>query len=417
MYRRWLLLSLVLLLSVPTLTAASICDSDHDGLLLALSEARLPQGTQQKIVTKVQNARRQSKSSAPNSRSNAIKQLEQALQLLDSNATRDVAADTRTKLRSAITAYASCLSSAPALQSVPVTVRVKQVGDTAGTTVPAGANVEIRLDGETAGKTKPDGTATLTVTLGDHSFAAVAAADYGALLRVEVTQATQTLDLVMNGGADFAVRAQLQIDELADHVLQPTFKTFTARFLDAEGNTVKLKTLSRFELTSTGGELTDLRPSIALKNGEMASTDVAALRQILNDRFGPYELVVSGADNDSRVYRNKITFDLGRHRASGAVTSPASVAVPLAGIPVRLTNDRNGFVFWATTAANGTLTLPALLPEGVYLVYCNTVHQSIRYFCADAFVLNADRNFSLRLFALAGPAAEPMALSTSTGGR
>lgn len=411
-----LLLSLFL---VPSASAASLCDPEYDNVTIALGEARLPQGTQQKIVSKVDTARRQSRSSAPNSVKNAIRQLDQALQLLDSNATKDVAPATRTKLRAAISAYSACLTSTPAPQNVQVTVRVTRVGETAGATVSAGKDIEIRVDGDIVGKTKADGSAAVTVPVGEHLFAAVASPDYGATLLIEITPATTILDLVMNGGGDFSIPAALQIDELVDSVIQPTFPSFTARFLDRDGNTIKLKSLRQVEMTSTGGELTDLRTSFTLKNstGELVCSNVAALRQILADRFGPYELVVAGVDNDDRLYRNRVTFDLGRFRAGGVVNSPTQVAVPLSGISLRLTNDRNGFVFWGTTGANGSLTFPALMPEGVYLVSCSTVYQSIRYFCADAFVLNADRNFSLRLIALAGPAAEPVTPAASTQGQ
>lgn len=408
---------LIAALVAPHASAASVCDNEFEISVLALSKARLPQGTQQKLVTKVYNARRMSRSAEGNGRTRAIQQLEQALHLLDSNATKSVAAEAVTNLRAAIGGYAGCLRTAPALQTVQVTVRALTVPDAGGAPVPAGEGVEIRLDGEPVGKTKKDGTLTFPVTVGEHTFTAASAVAVGASSFVDVT-AAMTVDLVLAFGGDYSLTADLQIDELGDNVLQPTASTVTARFLDADLNTVKLKTIHRIELSSTGSEIVDLKSKFAVKGqGELASTDPAGFKQLLANRYGPFELLVIAAANDGRVYRNNVRFDLGRYRTGGTVAPPAQVPVPLGNIAVRLTNDRSGQAFWATTGANGSLTLPNLMPEGVYMVWCETVHQNVRYYCADAYVLNADRNFSLRLFALAGPAAEPAATATTEQGQ
>jgi hypothetical protein len=406
---------LIAALSAPSASAASLCDDEYEIAVLALSKAQLPQGTQQKLVSKVYNARRMSRSAAANGRTRAVQQLEQALQLIDSNATKSVAAETRAKLRTAIDGYAGCLRSAPALQVVQMTVRALLAAD-GGTPAPA-EGVEVRVDGESAGKTKKDGTLVVPVTAGEHTFAAVSSAAVGASAFLDVT-APATVDLVLAFGGDYSVTADLQVDELTDNVLQPSAATVTARFLDSDLATVKLKTLDRVELSSTSSDIVDLGKKFTVKaQGEIVSNDVAGFKQLLNDRYGPFELLISATGNDGRVYRNKVRFDLGRYRASGAIGSPSAVSVPLSDIPVRFTNDRSGQAFWATTGANGTVALPGLMPEGVYLVWCETVHQNVRYYCADAFVLNADRNFTMRLFALAGPAAEPISAATTEQGR
>lgn len=409
---------LIVALSAPRALAASLCDNEYEVAVLALSKAQLPQGTQQKLVSKVYNARRMSRGAAANARTKAVQQLDQALQLLDSNATKNVAAETRAKLRTAIDGYAGCLRSAPVLQVVQVTVRALTYTEAGGNTpVSAGEGIEIRLDGDTAGKTKKDGTLVVPVTVGEHTFAAAAAASFGASQFLDVTAAA-TVDLVMTFGGDYTVGADLQIDELTDNVLQPAAATVTARFLDADLATVKLKTIQRIELSSTGSEIIDLTKKFSLKGqGELVSTDVVGFKQLLTDRYGPFELLVVAAGSDGRVYRNTARFDLGRYRAGGSVGSPSQVAVPVSNIAVRLTNDRSGHAFWTTTSASGAVSLPNLMPEGVYMIWCETVHQNIRYYCSDAFFLNAERNFSLRLFALAGPAAETVSAATTEAGQ
>src|SRR4051794_9014896 len=117
--RRFLLLVAVLFSVEAAL--ADPCETEHQFVLGALEAAKLPEGTHQKIATKVENAWRIFASGSTQSGKNAASQLDQAKKLLDGAAAKNVPADLRDALRSAIDAFSTCIGSS-SIPTAPLTV-------------------------------------------------------------------------------------------------------------------------------------------------------------------------------------------------------------------------------------------------------------------------------------------------------
>src|SRR5438445_3918034 len=141
--RRFLLLATVLF-SVQA-AFADPCETQHQLVIGALEAAKLPEGTHQKIATKVENAWRIFSSASTQSGKNAAAQLDQAKKLLDGAAVKNVPAELRSALASAIDAFSACIGSS-SIPTAPVTVRVSLAATTVGALpTPAGPGVTLRV--------------------------------------------------------------------------------------------------------------------------------------------------------------------------------------------------------------------------------------------------------------------------------
>ena len=147
----------------PVVVAA--CDSSYEAAAAAIKDAWLGQGLERKLLTKVDNSWRVYQSGMKNSQKNAVKQLENALRLLDSPATKQIPPASREKIRKAIENFLACLSGAPPVDTATLTVRTFLPSDVAvdGRGDPAGAGVIIKIGGIEFGLTGAEGTATLQV--------------------------------------------------------------------------------------------------------------------------------------------------------------------------------------------------------------------------------------------------------------
>ena len=386
-FPRALFLSAALAATLP-LMALVPCQTEFEAARLAVANAQLSRDSQQQVLSKLQSAWTAARSNAPDGYTTALSQLALAKQVLTTTPFHSVPAEQIAKISDAIDAFSACLQSAAAVIPVPVTVRVFSAPD-----VPAGAGVNILVDDEQRATTADDSTVSVSVSPGDHRFTAVQFVNIGGSASATIADGQPaTIDIVLASG-DFATSATLKIDESFDGVVSRDFTSFTLHLIDAYGNTVAIKKIVELELTG-GGIITNVASRFTIKiAGSAFASDKTGLRDLLLDQFGPYELRLRALDQVGKTWRGATRFDLGRYHATGTILAPSGVTPE--GVPLRLTNQRNHYAFWQTSAPKGAITFPAYLPEGPYIVSCEFVQNGMRYQAADAFVLDADKSFSI----------------------
>jgi hypothetical protein len=365
----------------------------------ALVDAKLPTGLSQALGAKLVKAARLAAAGSPKALDAAAQQIAEAEGLLDETSARKIPADVRETLRRRFEALSESLRRAPVVMSTPVTVRAWTV-DELGANVAAGAAVSVRVDGAEVAQTAADGTASIGVAEGDHVFTAAAAVDVGASMTATIAGGSTPppIDIVMGTGGDFSFPCALQIDDATDNVVAANLSSFTLRLRDGGGAAIALQQLTSAAFESPKG-LSNMTAAFAVGSaGEVSATDAVALRTALLDSFGPFTISIRGTDAQGRPYRGSARFDIGRYHLTGVLSGPPSVSV--AALPVRVTNQRNGFSFWTTTTAAGGIAFPAALPEGVYIARCETVSGGVRYIAHTAFVLDSDKNFTASLQSL-----------------
>jgi hypothetical protein len=305
------------------------CRSEYDDSREAVARAYAPAGAQQSVLKQLQKAWT-AHAASPAGNTNALLQTESAKQTLGGLAFHDVSGEQTAKIGAAIDSFAACLRDLDAGGGTSATTSKRQV---------------------------------------------------------------TTLDEEPSDPGDFAVIAELQIDEAQDAVVPRGFAGFTMRLLDSEGQTIPVATIVELQLLD-GGNIGNVASAFSITTtGAVVAADPAALRDLLADKFGPYEVRLRALDPQGQTYQGSVHFDLGRYTAHGIVQAPAGVDA--SSVPVRLTNQRDHFSFWETTASGGALTFPALLPEGPYIVSCEFVRDGMRYHVADAFVLDANKTFTI----------------------
>ncbi len=368
--RRLLIAVVTILVSHAAL--AIPCETQHLSAVMALSSTRLPEGTHQKIATKIANAWRIFSSGSTQSNANAVAQLDQAKKLLDGPAVKNVPIELRNDVAAAIDALSSCIGSS-VVPTVPVTVLVFTGETAAGPGPAAGGGVTIRVDGDEAAKTKPDGTATINVPLGYRHFTAEQLPDWkGSARSIEILESGNLpVSIAMASGSDLSVAAELQIVELQDGVLPSDFTAATLQFVGDDGKTIRVRRLDTIELRSDA-DLLDVTKMFALRpDGTIALASADAFRTEVLDRYDPLRLSVHAFDDKGMPYRNSVQFAVGRYHASAAVQAPAGVTINPAAILVSVTNEKVSLSFWSVTTDDGKATFP-LLPAGHYLVACDS---------------------------------------------
>jgi hypothetical protein len=325
----------------------------------------------------------------------AAQQIDQASAILNGPQALGVSAEVRAALRRRLERLSESLRHAAVTASVPITVRAF-VADETGTEAAAGAGVSVRVDGFEVALTDAGGTATVNVGDGEHLFAAASGIDFGGsvLSTVDSSQAAP-IDVLMGVGGDYSLAASLQVDEATDGVVASDLSSFTLRFRDPAGAPIPVQQLLGVYVESSTGT-TNVTSSFSVATaGTLRANDPASFRTALLNSYGPFLVRARAVDATGHPYRGTANIDLGRYHLSGSLSGPPGV--PVSGVPVSITNQRDGFSFWATTSSGGVVVFPQALPEGVYSARCEVVSGGVRYLGRAAFVASAGGNFSMAL--------------------
>lgn len=378
------------------------CEADYTAVVTALEGAQLGQGLERKLITKVDNAWRIYQSGIKNSVKIAEHELDVALRLLDSPATKQIPPQLREELGAVITALQSCITGGPPVDTATLVVHTYLPSDAApdGHGEPGPAGVSIRVGGVELGVTGDDGSATVQVPAGTILVEArLYPSNQG---QAELTLAPgehAEVDLILDDGKELAEESMLVLDEAAEGVLANNFSAFTLRFLSDDSTTVALAEVDEVALLDrNGGPSVFLESKFALQaDGSLAATDLNALRSLLLARSGEIQVRVHGSDALGRIHDNVVGFYLARYRVVGTLHAPPSYpALDPAGLFVTATILNTDLVFRRVTDAAGQFELP-LLPAG-NLEFSSETFQNDRYYYGQGIVvLNGNLALSINM--------------------
>ncbi|HET9211101.1 MAG TPA: hypothetical protein VFR03_11920, partial [Thermoanaerobaculia bacterium] len=378
--------------------AQATCGPSHDSAVSAITGAQLGQGIERKLVTKVDNAWRMFQAGGKNGLKNALHQLDVALRLLDSPATKQIPPQTRDAVRHAIEDFQTCLVGGPPAETATLTVHTFLPSDASpdGKGDPAGAGVLVIVDGLELGVTGSDGVATVEVPAGTITVEArLYPSNVGT---AEVTLAagqSGQVDIILDEGKEPAEPTDLVLDESVDGVLPQAFSTFTLRFVKADDTTVQLSHLDEVELLDpNGGSSIFLQSQFALQpNGTVTATNPAALSSLFQARSGAIEMRMHGTDATGRTHDNLVRFYLSRFQVSGRLVAPPSFpGLDTSGIFITATILNTPLVFHAVSDGSGNFSFP-LLPSGNLEIHSETFQNGKYYYGQGIAVLN--RNLSV----------------------
>src|SRR6185436_18590642 len=163
--KRLLFLIAAALLLAASAYADAPCSDLYEQAKTSIVEARVGRGLEMKLLTKVENAWRIFRSGKKNAQKNALKQLDNALSLLDKNSTKQLPPDLRAALTTRISDLRHCIAGGQ-LTTGTLTVRVSKPSITTMSGTELGAGAIIRVNDEEVATTGADGTVTIEVPAG-----------------------------------------------------------------------------------------------------------------------------------------------------------------------------------------------------------------------------------------------------------
>jgi hypothetical protein len=390
MKKKYLCLVVAALLFAAVLHADAPCSGAYEKAKASIVDARLGRGLEMKLLTKVDNAWRVFRSGKKNAQKNAADDLDNALNLLDKNSTKQIPPEIRAAVQQAIAAFKQCIEGGT-VTTATLTVRVTRHDiETGGTALVAGAIV--RVNGEEVATTSSAGTATVDVPAGHTDLLAIVYPMEGATASVDLAAGTATtVDLPLTDREEHE-NTSLVLAEAPDGALPSTFNSFTLRFVDPTGASVPMRSIEEIQLRNIGGTGSTYWPQLfgVAADGSIQATNVTAWRSALNAQGGKLELAASAIDTRGRVHWGTFTFYLARFTMAGQLAAPPSnPTLNLGGIYVFASVLNTDLVFRTVSNADGSFSLP-LLPGGNIEIDANTIAGGQNYYGDAVVTLNGN---------------------------
>lgn len=401
-----LILATLLLVSTSGLATAQAapCKSDYESVISAIDNAPIAVGNKSKLRSHVNNAWRKFSSGKNQGSNNALKDLDQALKLLASNATAQVPPQTRASLTEAIQSMRACLASSAPTETATLKVRTFLPSDVSadGISGPAPAGVIIFVDNVEFGITNAAGKITLQVparTL--HIEARLYPSNSG---ETEVTLApneTKQVDIILQDGKELSENATLKVDQLVDGVLDRNFTALSLRFIKDDGATVVLKRIDLVALVSAAGGASRFTTEMFTlqSDGTLVLNNVDGFRSLLLFPVGKILLNAHGEDANGRVYDQTAEFFISAFKVVGHLAAPPSnPALNTSGITVTGKVLNTPLVFNAVSDAGGNFEFP-LLPFGNLELFSETFQNGSFYYGQGVLSLNNNKSVNLNMLA------------------
>lgn len=184
---------------------------------------------------------------------------------------------------------------------------------------PVGAGYAILVDGVPRAITDATGVATLPVPLSSTSVSALhRPSEAGTAPIAPVAGQTQAVDIIVSDDAELYGDANLRIDQVRQALLPGDFTALRLRFIDRDGNTIKLIDLIGVELYDGDDRSLGLQTKHFQleKEGTVVLIDLASIRNLL-DRPGRLQLELMGTDAQGVEYSGRVAFYVSHKRISG----------------------------------------------------------------------------------------------------
>lgn len=382
----------------------SPCQTNYDSVISAIDNAAIGVGNQTKLRSHVNNAWRKFISGKNQGLINSLKDLDQALKLLASNATSHVPQPTRASLTEAIQSMRACLAGSPPSETATLQVRTFLPSDVSpdGISGPAPAGVIIFVDDVEFGITNASGEITLQVPARTIQVEArLYPSNSG---ETEVTLApneTKQVDIILQDGKELSENAILKVDQLVDGILDRNFTALTLRFTKDDGSTVVLKQIDLVAVVSVAGGPSQFATGMfALQpDGTLVLNDIAGFRALLLSQPGKILLNAHGEDANGRIYDHTAEFFISAFKVVGHLSAPPSnSALNTSGIIVTGTILNTPLAFNVVSDTNGNFEFP-LLPSGNLEIFSETFQNGSFYYGQGVLVLNGNKSVNLNMLA------------------
>lgn len=350
---------------------------------------RLGRGLEMKLLTKVEQAWRTSRSGKKNAQKNALQQTDQALKLLDRNSTKQLPPDVRLTVQKAIEAFRKCIAGT-AVSTASLTVQVIRPQIENPSSMERVEGAILRVNGEEVAVTSSSGAVTMDVPAGETRVEAVLYPHSGAQRTVHLAAGTaQTVELELDDHTNYE-RSVLMVDEAPEGTLSNAFSTFTFRFRDLSGNSIPMAFVEAVDLLRPdGSRFNHWAPRFSVAaDGSIRPNDVAAWREELNGQQGKLDLSIMAVDTRGRHHFGRFPLYIARFVVQARLAAPPSnPTLDVGGVHVVASILNTNLVFRTVTAADGSFSLP-LLPRGNLEISAETETAGKKYYGLAVTALN-----------------------------
>lgn len=401
-----LVLATLLLFSLPGLATAQTppCKANYDSAISAIDNAAIGVGDKSKLRAHVNNAWRKFSSGKQQSLNHALKDLDQALKLLASNATSHVPPQTRASLTEANESMRTCLATSAPSETAILKVRTFLPSDVSpdGISGPAPAGVIIFVDNVEFGITNASGEITLRVPARTLEIEARLYPSSSGVTQVTLSpKETKRVDIILQDGKELSEDATLTVDQPVEGVLDRNFTALSLRFIKDDGSTVVLKQIDLVAVVNVAGAASRFATGMFTlqPNGTLVLNNVAGFRSLLVSGPGKILLNAHGEDANGRVYDQTVEFFIGAAKVVGHLAAPPSnPALNTSGIIVTGKILNTPLVFNVVSDAGGNFEFP-LLPFGNFELFSETLQNGSFYYGQGFVVLAANKLVNLNMLA------------------
>jgi hypothetical protein len=378
------------------------CSSNYDSVVSLINNAPIGNGNKTKLRSHVNNGWRMFISGKKNSLKNALKELDKALKLLNSNATKQIPPDVRNDLIQAIQSMRACLSGAPPTDTATLKIRTFLPSDISadGISGPGPAGVIILIDGSEFGSTGADGTATFQVPARTLQVEArLYPSNLGQAVVTLAPNETKQVDIILEEGKELSDNATLELDQLVDGILDRNFTAVTLRVIREDGSPAPLNTVDLVALVDPlGGPSTFVTQMFTLQpDGTLTLNNVNSFRSLLLARTGKILLNVHGEDTNGRIQDQTVEFFVSAFKIVGHLFAPPSnPSLNVGGIFVTASILNTDLVFNVVSDAGGNFEFP-LLPSGNFEFTSETLQGGLYYYGQGILVLNSNKILNVNM--------------------
>lgn len=363
------LLLLFIAATIATLAAANsspqappghTCEAQYDAAQVIIATEVDTDGDQRKLQTKLDNAWRAFwKEKQPTVANGSLDTLGQ---LLESEATRGVSAESKTLVAEAVAAFRQCINGQVPVGTATLAVTAFNYDETApdGKGEPAGPGVYLFVDGKHLGSTNDAGQATLTVPAGTVALQAIVPSTAIAEATVEAAEGTTVpLQLVLDDSKEVTSPVQLSVSGMNGNVLSSTFDSFTITLIDngAPRAAVAVAEVAiEDDLGNTLERLTDEFQVDAL--GRLQPLDITVVANAVA-KYPGRSLVLRVMAEDALGFTLLGTQPLywGQHTLNVTLVAPPSnPSLPVAGLRVTYQLMGTGLTLISTSDAAGNVS-------------------------------------------------------------
>jgi len=281
----------------------------------------------------------------------------------------------------------------------------------------AGTGVNISVNGVTRAVTDASGIAYIQVPLDTIEIDARRPPIESGSKKVElINNIVNQVDIIINDDGEIYGDAELRIDQANQLLLSINFTSLTLRFLNINGNLIKIEELSYVELIDgiDGGSLGDITNLFKLNSdGSISPLDLAVVRTLFSSKTGKLILRVTGVDAHGIPYQNDASFYIAKNKVNGTlITPPSFPAFDVSNIQVVGKILNTDIVVSTISDVAGHFDFPDL-PNGNLEITSQALQSGTYYYGNGVFSLTGATNITVPMLSAIDLAAKTSSFAVS----